>query len=154
MAGFVPEKVMLQKVRTEEEDVNEVKQLRFAVRGRGAKFAGLGLRERLLTLEIMFHIFNPNEFPVVVERARYRIYFREGSTKIGEGSVDEDVYIPSHTAEYARSEVKTPLSGDLAKMIINQMEHGNTTLDFEGIAHVAIPQDAVDMTFKAVWKLG
>lgn len=134
--------------------MTEVKGLRFAVRGRGAKFAGLGLRQRLLTLEIVFHIFNPNEFPVVIERAKYRIYFREGNAKIGRGSIDEEVYIPSHTAEYAKSEVKTSLSGNLAKMIINQMEHGNTTLDFEGIAHVAIPGDTVDMTFKAVWKLG
>jgi hypothetical protein len=132
----------------------EIEGLRFAVRGRGAKFAGLGLRERLLTLEIVFHIFNPNEFPVVVERAKYRIYFREGKVKIGEGSIDEDVYIPSHMAEYAKSVVKTPLSGDLARLMINQMEHGNTTLDFEGIAHVNAPDGVVDMTFKAVWKLG
>jgi len=116
---------MLERVR-DKEDKDEVKQLRVAIRGRGAKFAGLGLRERLLTLEIVFHIFNPNEFSVMVQRAKYRIYFREGNTKVGEGCVDEEVYIPSHTAEYAKSEVKTPLSGDLAKMIINQMEHGNT----------------------------
>jgi LEA14-like dessication related protein len=134
--------------------MDEVKLLRFAVRGGRVKFAGLNLGERLLTLEITFHIFNPNEFPVVVQRVKYRIYFREGNAKIGEGVIDEDVYIPSHTAEYAKSEVKTPLSGDLAKMIINQMEHGNTTLDFKGIVHVAIPEDMVDMSFKAVWKLG
>ena len=145
---------MLKRARGEEENNDEVKQLRVAVRGRGAKFAGLGFRERLLTLEIMFHIFNPNEFPVMVERAKYRIYFREGNAKVGEGCIDEEVYIPSHTAEYAKSEVETPLSGDLAKLMINQMEHGNTTLDFEGIAHVAIPGDTVDITFKAVWKLG
>ena len=141
-------------MRGEEGDMDEVKLLRFAVRGRGAKFAGLSLGERLLTLEIMFHIFNPNEFPVVVKKIKYRIYFREGNAEIGEGVADEDIYIPSHTAEYAKSEVKTPLSGDLAKMIINQMEHGNTTLDFKGIAQVAIPEDMVDMSFKAVWKLG
>jgi LEA14-like dessication related protein len=133
---------------------SEIKGLRFAVRGRGAKLAGLSLRERLLALEIVFHIFNPNEFPVVVERAKYRIYFREGDVKIGEGSIDEDIYIPAHTAEYAKSEVKTPLAGSLAKMMINQMEHGRTTLDFEGIAHIATPEGMVDMTFKAVWKLG
>jgi len=69
---------MLERVTSGEENVTEVKELRFAVRGRGAKFAGLSLRQRLLTLEIVFHIFNPNEFPVVVERAKYRIYFREG----------------------------------------------------------------------------
>jgi len=145
---------MLERVTSREENVTEVKELRFAIRGRGAKFAGLSLRQRLLTLEIVFHIFNPNESPVVVERARYRIYFREGNVKIGEGSIDEDIYIPSHTAEYAKSEVKTPLSGDLARMMINQMEHGNTTLDFEGIAHIVTPEGVVDMTFKAVWKLG
>ena len=145
---------MLERVTSREENVTEVKELRFAVRGRGAKFAGLSLRQRLLTLEIVFHIFNPNEFPVVVERAKYRIYFREGNVKIGEGLIDEDIYIPSHTAEYAKSEVKTPLGGDLAKMMINQMEHGNTTLDFDGVAHIVIPGDVMDMTFKAIWKLG
>lgn len=145
---------MLARARSREEDRAKIKELRFAVRGRGAKFAGLSLRERLLTLEIVFHIFNPNEFPVVVEQAKYRIYFREGDVKIGEGSIDKDIYIPSHTAEYAKSEVKTPLSGNLAKMIINQMEHGNTTLNFEGIAHITTPGEVVDTTFKAVWKLG
>jgi len=145
---------MLERVTSREENVTEVKELRFAVRGRGAKFAGLSLRQRLLTLEIVFHILNPNEFPVMVEQAKYRIYFREGKVKIGEGLIDKDIYIPSHTAEYAKSEVKTPLSGDLARMIINQMEHGNTTLDFEGIAHIVAPEGVVDMTFKAVWKLG
>ena len=145
---------MLERVTSREENVTEVKELRFAVRGRGAKFAGLSLRQRLLTLEIVFHILNPNEFPVMVEQAKYRIYFREGKVKIGEGLIDKDIYIPSHTAEYAKSEVKTPLSGDLARMMINQMEHGNTTLDFEGIAHIVTPEGVVDMTFKAVWKLG
>jgi LEA14-like dessication related protein len=144
--------VMLERSRRE--NVGEVKGLRFAVRGRGAKFGGLSLRERLLSLEIVFHIFNPNDFPVVVERAKYRIYFREGDTKIGEGSIDEDIYIPSHMAEYAKSEVKTPLSGDLAKTMIHQMEHGKTTLDFEGIAHIVTPEGPMDITFKAVWKLG
>lgn len=132
-----------------------LKQLRFAIRGRSAKFAGFSLGQRLLTLEIMFHIFNPNEFPVAIQGAKYRIYFREGGdVKIGEGSVKESIYIPAHDAEHAKSEVKTPLTGDLAKMIIHQMEKARTTLDFEGIAHITTPEGPVDMTFKAVWKLG
>lgn len=133
----------------------DIKQLRFAVRGRGAKFAGLSLGERLLNLEIVFHIFNPNGFPVAIDRAKFRIYFREGGdVKIGEGSIEGSVYIPAYTAEYAKSEVKTPLSGDLARMLIHQMEKARTRLDFEGIAHLATPEGTVDMTFKAVWKLG
>lgn len=133
----------------------DIKQLRFAVRGRGAKFAGLSLGQRLLTLEIMFHIFNPNQFPVAIDRAKFRIYFREGGDiKISEGSIEGSVYIPECAAEYAKSEVKTPLTGNLAKMLIHQMEKAQTTLDFEGIAHLAIPEGPVDMTFKAVWKLG
>ncbi len=133
----------------------DIKQLRFAVRGRGAKFAGLSLGERLLTLEIVFHIFNPNEFPVAIDRAKYRIYFREGGdVKIGEGAIEGSVYIPGYAAEYAKSEVKTPLTGNLAKMLIHQMEKARTTLDFEGIAHLATPEGSVDMTFKAVWRLG
>ena len=132
-----------------------IKQLRFAIRGRGAKFAGLSLGERLLTLEIMFHIFNPNEIPVAIQGAKYKIYFREGGdVKIGEGSIEDSIYIPAYTAEYAQSKVKTLLTGDLAKMIIHQMERARTTLGFEGIAHVATPEGPVDMTFKAVWKLG
>lgn len=134
--------------------MRELKELRFAVRGRGAKFAGLSLGERLLSLEIVFHIFNPNEFPVMVESAKYRIYIREGDIRIAEGSIDKEVYIPSHTAEYAKSHIKTPLSGDLARMVIGQLEHGRTALDFDGIAHIATPDGPVDMTFKAVWKLG
>ncbi len=145
---------VLERVRSQGENVGEIKELRFAIRGRGAKFAGISLWERVLTLEIVFHIFNPNEFPVVVEQAKYRIYFREGNAKIGEGSIDKDVYIPPHMAEYAKSKVETPLSGALAKMMINQMEHGNSTLDFEGIAHIAAPEGPMDITFKAVWKLG
>ena len=133
--------------------MSQVKGLRFAIRGRGVKFGGLSLGQRLLTLEIVFHIFNPNEFPVVLKRAKYRIYFREGQVKIGEGSIDEDVYLPAQMAEYAKSEVKTPLSGNLAKMA-NQMEHGNTTLDFEGITHLITPEGSMALTFKAVWKLG
>ncbi len=133
----------------------DIKQLRFAVRGRGAKFAGLSLGEKLLTLEIVFHIFNPNEFPVAIDRARFRIYFREGGdVKIGEGAIEEGVHIPAYSAEYAKSEAKTPLSGDLAKMLIHQMEKARTTLDFEGITHLATPEGPIDMTFKAVWKLG
>ncbi len=133
----------------------DIKQLRFAIRGRGAKFAGLSFGEKLLTLEIVFHIFNPNESPVAIDRANYRIYFREGGgVKIGEGSIDGSVYIPAYAAEYAKSEVKTPLSGNLAKMLIHQLERARTTLDFEGIAHIATPEGPVDMTFKAVWKLG
>ncbi len=133
----------------------DIKQLRFAIRGRGAKFAGLSFGERLLTLEVVFHIFNPNEFPVAIDRAKYRIYFREGGgVRIGEGSIEGSVHIPGYAAEYAKSEVKTPLTGDLAKMLIHQMEKARTTLDFEGIAHIAAPEGPIDMTFKAVWKLG
>ena len=133
----------------------DIKQLRFAVRGRGAKFAGLSLGERLLNLEIVFHIFNPNDFAVAIDRAKYRIYFREGGgVKIGEGAIEEGIHIPVYTAEYAKSEVKTPLTGDLAKMLIHQMEKGRTTLDFEGITHLATPEGPIDMNFKAVWKLG
>ena len=133
----------------------DIKQLRFAVRGRGAKFAGLSLGERLLNLEIVFHIFNPNDFPVAMDRASYSIYYREGGgVKIGEGSIEEGVHIAAYTAEYAKSEVKTPLSGDLAKMLIHQMEKARTTLDFEGIAHLTTPEGPIDITFKAVWKLG
>ncbi len=133
----------------------DITQLRFAIRGRGAKFAGLSLGEKLLTLEIVFHIFNPNDFPVAIDRANYRIYFREGSDKkIGEGSIEGSVYIPAYAAEYTKSEVKTPLTGDLARMLIHQMEKARTTLDFEGIAHIVTPEGPIDMTFKAVWKLG
>lgn len=145
---------MTEGVETLKEGI-DIKQLRFAVRGRGAKFAGLSLGERLLNLEIVFHIFNPNEFPVAIDRAKYRIYFREdGDKKIGEGSIEGSVYIPAYTAEYAKSEIKTPLSGNLARMLIHQMEKGRTTLDFEGIAHLTTPEEPIDMTFKAVWKLG
>lgn len=133
----------------------DIKQLRFAIRGHGAKFAGLNLGERLLTLEIVFHIFNPNQFPVAMDRGKYKIYFREGgNVKIGDGSIDGSVYIPACAAEYAKSEVKTPLGGDLARMLIHQMEKAQTTLDFEGVTHIATPEGPVDMTFKAVWKLG
>ncbi len=133
----------------------DIKQLRFAVRGRGAKFAGLSFGQRLLNLEIVFHIFNPNDFAVAIDRAKYRIYFREGGdVKIGEGSIEESIHIPAYTAEYAKSGVKTPLGGDLARMLIHQMEKARTTLDFEGIAHLATPEGPIDMTFKAVWKLG
>ena len=145
---------MVEGLETLKEGI-DIKQLRFAVRGRGAKFAGLSLGERLLTLEIVFHIFNPNEFPVAIDRAKFRIYFREGGDrKIGEGSIEGSVYIPECAAEYAKSEVKTPLSGDLARMLIHQMEKARTTLDFEGIAHIVTPEGPIDMTFKAVWKLG
>ncbi len=133
----------------------DIKQLRFAIRGRGAKFAGLSFGERLLTLEVVFHIFNPNEFPVAIDRGKYRIYFREGGdVKIGEGSIEGSVYIPAYSAEYAKSEVKTPLTGDLARMLIHQLEQARTMLDFEGIAHLTTPEGPIDMTFKAVWKLG
>jgi len=113
------------------------------------------LGEGLLILEIVFHIFNPNEFPVAIDRAKYRIHFREGgNVRIGEGLIEGSVYLQGYAAEYAKSEVKTPITGDLAKILIHQMEKGRATLDFEGIAHLSTPKGPVDMTFKVVWKLG
>ena len=90
----------------------------------------------------------------MVERASYRVYFREGDAKIGDGLISSEAYIPAHAAEYVKSEIKTPLAVDLAKMLVHQLEHGQTTLDFQGIAHVVTSDGPVGMTFKAVWKLG
>lgn len=134
--------------------MNDFRGLRFAVRGRGAQITGLSLRRRKLSMKIVFHIFNPNEFPVNVRGAKYRIYIRENDVEIAEGLINEEVFIPSHTAEYVTSYVKAPITRDLSKMLIHQLEHGRTTLDFKGIAHIITPNNSLHTTFKAVWKLG
>lgn len=134
--------------------MSDFRGLRFAVRGHGAQITGLSLWRRRLSLEIVFHIFNPNEFPVNLRRAKYRVYVREGDVEIAEGSIDEATFIPSHTAEYVTSQVKSPITRDLSKMLKHQMEHGRTTLDFKGVAHIVTPKGPISTTFKAVWKLG